>query len=158
MGSSVPREDIEFNTGDGVTLRGWFYPAAGAERGAGEAGAKAPCVVLAHGWSATKEFDLDTFSERFQAAGFNTVVFDHRGLGDSDQAPNGHRQQIVPNLQMSDYSDAITYAQTRKEVDATRIAVWGSSCASGLRVVEVCCTQGTGMFTDLPPFIENIVS
>lgn len=117
----MAREDIEFKTGDGVTLRGWFYP-ANAD------GHKAPCVVLAHGWSATKEFDLDVFSERFQPAGLNTVVFDHRGFGDSDNVPTAPRQEIVPSLQLSDYSDAITYAQARKEVDPTKIAVWGSSC------------------------------
>lgn len=64
------REDIEFKTVDGVTLRGWFYPAANSQ--------KAPCIVLAHGWSATKEFDLDNFAETFQGAGFAALVYDHR--------------------------------------------------------------------------------
>ncbi|UZJ53745.1 hypothetical protein CBS101457_003065 [Exobasidium rhododendri] len=121
----MAREDIEFKSSDGVTLRGWFYPATAAE------GKQSPCVILAHGWSATKEFDLDAFSEKFQAAGFNTVVFDHRGFGSSDHAPHAPRLEIVPHLQVSDYSDAITYAQNRKEVNDKKIAVWGSSYSGG---------------------------
>jgi hypothetical protein len=33
------RRDIAFNTKDGLTLKGWLYPA----------GEKAPCVIMSHG-------------------------------------------------------------------------------------------------------------
>lgn len=33
------RRDIAFKTNDGLTLKGWLYPA----------GEKAPCVIMSHG-------------------------------------------------------------------------------------------------------------
>lgn len=38
------RRDIEFKTYDGLTLRGWFYPAAGKLE-------KSPAIVITHGVS-----------------------------------------------------------------------------------------------------------
>jgi dienelactone hydrolase len=40
----MTRRDIEFDA-EGVTLRGWFYPAEGT-------GSPGPTVVMAHGFSA----------------------------------------------------------------------------------------------------------
>ena len=113
------REDIEFDA-EGTRLRGWFYrPDAGGEGLA--------CVVMAHGFSAIKEMRLDAYAELFSQAGLACVVYDNRGFGASDAAPGKPRQEIDPWEQVRDYQHAITYAQTRPEVDAERIGVWGSS-------------------------------
>jgi uncharacterized protein len=112
------REDIEFVAED-ATLRGWFY------RPDGEG--QAPCVVMAHGFSAIKEMHLDDYAEVFCDAGVGCVVFDNRGFGASDAAPGHPRQEIDPWVQIRDYQHAITYAQSRPDVDAGRIGVWGSS-------------------------------
>jgi len=117
----MTRRDIEFDA-EGVTLRGWHYPAGDAGTGG------APAVVMAHGFSAVKEMYLDRFAEVFNAAGMNVVVFDHRNFGASDGEP---RQEIDPWDQVRDYRDAITYASTLPEVDAHRIGIWGSSYSGG---------------------------
>ncbi len=117
----MTRRDIEFDA-EGVTLRGWHYPAGDAGTGG------APAVVMAHGFSAVKEMYLDRFAEVFNAAGMNVVVFDHRNFGASDGEP---RQEIDPWDQVRDYRDAITYASTLPEVDADRIGIWGSSYSGG---------------------------
>lgn len=114
------REDIEFRTSEGVTLRGWFLRPDDA---AGEV----PCVVLQHGFAAVKEMHLDEYAEVFRQAGLACVVYDHPGFGASDVAPGRPRQEIDPWEQVRGIQDAITYAQGRPEVDATRIGVWGSS-------------------------------
>lgn len=116
----MSRQDIEFDA-EGVTIRGWLY------RGEGASG-RAPTVVMAHGFSAVKEMYLDSFAEVFAQAGLNALVFDNRGFGASDGEP---RQEIDPWQQVRDYRHAITYAQTRDDVDATRIGVWGSSYSGG---------------------------
>ena len=59
------REDIEFDAG-GTTLRGWFYRP--------DTDAPAPCVVMAHGFSAIKEMHLDDYAELFQKAWLNAVI------------------------------------------------------------------------------------
>jgi pimeloyl-ACP methyl ester carboxylesterase len=97
----MTRRDIEFDA-EGVTLRGWLYP---AER----AGSPGPTVVMTHGFSAVKEMYLDSFAEVFAAAGLNVLVFDNRCFGASDGEP---RREIDPWVQVRDYRDAITYAST----------------------------------------------
>ena len=115
----MARRDIEFDA-EGVTLRGWFYPAEGAS-------GTAPTIVMAHGFSAVKEMYLDAYAEVFAAAGLNALVFDNRNFGASDGEP---RQEIDPWAQVRDYRHAITYAGTLAEVD-DRIGVWGSSYSGG---------------------------
>ena len=116
----MSRRDIEFDA-EGVTLRGWFYPAEGVSN-------SAPVVVMAHGFSAVKEMYLDSFAEVFAAAGLNALVFDNRTFGASDGEP---RQEIDPWAQVRDYRHAITYASTLPDVDASRIGIWGSSYSGG---------------------------
>jgi uncharacterized protein len=116
----MSRRDIEFDA-EGVTLRGWFYPADGAT-------GPAATVVMAHGFSAVKEMYLDKFAEVFAAAGLNALVFDNRNFGASDGEP---RQEIDPWAQVRDYRHAITYAQSMSEVDGNRIGIWGSSYSGG---------------------------
>lgn len=116
----MARRDIAFDA-EGVTLRGWFYPAEGVS-------GPAPTVVMAHGFSAVKEMYLDRYAEVFAAGGLNVLVYDNRNFGASDGEP---RQEIDPWAQVRDYRHAITYATTLPEVDATRIGVWGSSYSGG---------------------------
>src|SRR6266571_2527521 len=114
------RQDIVFDA-EGVTLRGWLYL---PDRAAGPV----PTVVMAHGFSAVKEMFLDSFAEAFAAGGLGALVFDNRNFGASDGEP---RQEIDPWAQVRDYRHAITYAQTRPEVDPDGIGVWGSSYSGG---------------------------
>jgi fermentation-respiration switch protein FrsA (DUF1100 family) len=116
----MARRDIEFDA-EGTTLRGWFYPAAGAS-------STAPVIVMAHGLSAVKEMYLDTYAEAFSQAGLGALVFDNRNFGASDGEP---RQEIDPVAQVRDYRHAITYAIGLPEVDRNRVGVWGSSYSGG---------------------------
>ncbi|MCZ7590615.1 MAG: alpha/beta fold hydrolase, partial [Gaiella sp.] len=115
------RRDIEFKTEDGVTLRGWHYPAKGV-------GGRAPTVIMAHGFTATREIFLDDFAAVFAQAGLGVIVYDHRNFGVSDGEPRSHAD---PWAQIDGYRDAITFAQTRPDVDPDRIGVWGSSYSGG---------------------------
>jgi fermentation-respiration switch protein FrsA (DUF1100 family) len=83
---------------------------------------------MAHGLSAVKEMYLDSFAEAFAAGGLGALVFDNRNFGASDGEP---RQEIDPWAQVRDYRHAITWAQSRPEVDADGIGVWGSSYSGG---------------------------
>lgn len=119
------RTDIAFRTEDGVILRGWHYrPGNGSGPWA--------TIVMAHGYSAVKEMDLDRFAEVFAAAGLAAIVFDNRNFGASDGEP---RQEIRPWQQIDDYRDAISFAQSLPETDAERIGVWGTSYSGGHAIV-----------------------
>lgn len=115
------RNDIEFKTEDGTILRGWHYTPDGRS-------GPFPTIVMAHGFSAVKEMYLDKFAEVFAGAGLAAVVFDNRNFGASDGQP---RQEINPWQQVSDYRDAITYAQGLDATDSGRIGIWGSSYSGG---------------------------
>lgn len=114
------RSDISF-TSAGLTCRGWLYRPENAA-------AKAPAIVMSHGFSAVKEQGLDAFARRFAAEGFIVVVFDYRFLGSSDGEPRG---RIVPQEQHDDLRAALTFISAQPGVDPDRIGIWGSSYSGG---------------------------
>lgn len=114
----MPRGDVHFES-SGIRCAAWHYqPEDGDEA--------APCVVMAHGFSATRELRLDAYAERFAAAGFACLVFDYRHFGASEGAP---RQLLDIERQLADWRAAIAYARSLRGVDPERIALWGSSFA-----------------------------
>ncbi|CAG9982953.1 unnamed protein product [Clonostachys byssicola] len=70
-----------------------------------------------------------TLRERFQAAGFAAIVFDHRNWGESDGLPRHHTDHYQ---QTQDLHDVVYYASIRPGVDQNRIALWGSSFSGGI--------------------------
>ena len=106
------REDVAFNA-NGTTLRGWFYTADAPA-------APCPTMIMAHGFPALKEMGLNRYAEVFAATGFGVLAYDNRNLGSSDGEP---RDEIDPVAQMRDYRHAVTYAQSRTDVDNERIGM-----------------------------------
>jgi fermentation-respiration switch protein FrsA (DUF1100 family) len=121
------RRNIGFMS-KGVCCAGWLYVPDNLQ-----VGQKAPAVVMAHGFSGVKEALLPNFAERFMEAGFVTMLFDYRYLGESEGEP---RSQIIWYEQIEDYRNAITWVSEQPEVDANRIGVWGTSYA-GAHVLYV---------------------
>ncbi|BCW05698.1 alpha/beta fold hydrolase [Arthrobacter sp. NtRootA1] len=118
------RTDVEFLTDDGLTLRAWLYlPQQPGPR---------PAITMAHGFGGTREMGLDRYARKFADAGFVVMVHDHRSFGASDGVP---RNDVEPWRQIADWRRAITYLETRPEVDAGRIGVWGTSFAGGHSIV-----------------------
>lgn len=115
------RRDVEFRAEDGTMLRGWHYLPDRLQT-------KAPTIVMAHGFSATKEFYLDEFAEAFASAGLASLVFDNRNFGASE---GKLRQEIDPWQQVSDYRDAITFTEALEHTDPERMGIWGSSYSGG---------------------------
>jgi len=154
----MSRQNVEFKTGDGVTLRGWLYTPSPTTV------EKLPCLVMFHGFTALKEMALDKFAEAFVSnLRLAVLVYDNRGFGASEVAPGQPRYEIIPQLQISDLQDAITYAQTRDEVDAAKIGIWGSSYSGGHvlyvaaidRRVKACISQ---VSYETPKSIINILT
>ncbi len=87
---------------------------------------------MAGGWCYVKEIVQPRYAEMFAAAGYATVLFDYRNFGDSG---GQRRQHIDPHLQIEDYRNAISFAETLEMVDPTRIGVWGLSYSGGHSLV-----------------------
>lgn len=87
-----------------------------------------PCIVVAHGFSSTREERLHAYGERFAAAGYAALVFDYRHFGDSGGQP---RQLVHIGHQLDDYQAAIDFARGLEQVDAAHIVLWGTSFSGG---------------------------
>lgn len=121
------REDISFQTADRVTLRGWFFRPPGADQAA-----QLPCLVMSSGFTAVIGIELDVVAGKFiSQLQISCLVYDHRGFGISDTNEGSPRQEIIPAQQTSDMSDAITYAQSRADVNMDNIGLWGTSYSGG---------------------------
>lgn len=73
-------EDVTLRTRDGLTLAGWLIPAAGSSR----------AVVLVHGKDSCRSCEFGgrflEFAGQLQARGFNVLMIDLRGHGQSQES------------------------------------------------------------------------
>ncbi|MGW7427527.1 alpha/beta hydrolase [Streptomyces sp. NPDC054813] len=118
------RENVEFEADGGVRLRGWLFLPDGP--------GPHPAITMAHGYAGVKEHGLEPFAQTFAENGFAVLVHDHRGFGASDGTP---RQDVDPWRQIADWRRAISYLESRPEVDPARIGLWGTSYAGGHAIV-----------------------
>jgi dienelactone hydrolase len=115
----VIRSEIEFPSGGLTCAASMFRP---------DGQGRLPLVVMAHGFSGTREMRLDAFAERFAAAGIAALVFDYRHFGASAGVP---RQLLDIRKQHADYQAAIAFARTLDWVHPDRVALFGSSFSGG---------------------------
>jgi fermentation-respiration switch protein FrsA (DUF1100 family) len=121
---SAIRHDAGFEV-DGTALHAWLYLPQNPP-------ASVPCIVMAHGFGGTKDMGLDRYAEHFQAAGCAVLAFDYRHFGASGGEP---RQLLWIPSQLEDWTAAIQYARSRKEIDPGKIALWGTSMSGGHVIV-----------------------
>src|SRR5271169_2072835 len=119
------REDIRFTVDGGIRLGAWLYLPDNAR-------SHCPAITMAHGYAGTREHGIAKFAEAFAAASFVVLLHDHRTFGVSDGEP---RQDVDPWRQIADWRWAISYLESRPEVDASRIGIWGTSYAGGHALV-----------------------
>jgi uncharacterized protein len=119
------RSEIRFPVDDDVELGAWLYvPKSDAHH--------CPAITMAHGYAGVKEHGITRFAEAFAEAGFVVLLHDHRTFGISGGEP---RQDVDPWRQVADWRRAISYLESRPEVDAKRIGLWGTSYAGGHALV-----------------------
>jgi cephalosporin-C deacetylase-like acetyl esterase len=120
----VQRQDVEFTAEGGVMLRGWLFVPEGPGRH--------PAITMAHGYAGVRDHGLERFARAFADDGFVVLLHDHRGFGASDGEP---RLDVDPWRQIADWRRAISYLESRPEVDPNRIGLWGTSYAGGHALV-----------------------
>jgi len=91
-----------------------------------------PAITMAHGFAGTKDHGIERFAEAFAAAGFVVLLHDHRNFGTSGGDLRGN---IDPWMQVADWRRAISFLETRPEVDPARMGLWGTSYAGGHAIV-----------------------
>jgi dienelactone hydrolase len=128
--ASVPitRAEVTFTSGGERCAAWWYEPAAEPDGRA---------IVMANGFSLTRHDGLPAYAERFAAAGFAVLLFDHRNLGDSGGA---RRQRFRVSEQQEDWRNAIAYASGRDGVEPGGIVLWGFSFAGG-HAIEIAARR-----------------
>jgi alpha-beta hydrolase superfamily lysophospholipase len=123
----------------------WHYRPA-------DAGGAVPIVVMAHGLSGTRRDRLGPFAERFAAAGFAALVFDHRGFGDSGGEPD----LFQPARQLEDWRAAIAFARSLPGVDGARVATFGSSMGGGNALAAAAEDPDVAAAISQVPFLDIV--
>ncbi len=113
-------EDVSFRTIDGLTLRGWFIPAASAEKGTPNACAT---VLVGHGYPFDKANILR--HALFLHGRFNILLFDFRYFGESEGW-----YTTAGLLETRDVDAAVSYLKRRADVNRARIGAMGFSMSA----------------------------
>ncbi len=142
----MTRDDVTFPSG-GVRCAAWSYRA--------DRPGKGPLVIMGHGLGATRELGLDAYATRFVRAGFHVLAFDYRHYGASEGQP---RELLSVGRQLDDWRAAIAFARTLPHVDASRIALWGSSFGGG-HVLRIASERpGIAAAISQVPFSSGLAS
>jgi fermentation-respiration switch protein FrsA (DUF1100 family) len=105
----LPYEDLHLKTSDGISLHGWYIPAA-QSRGT---------VLFLHGNAGNISHRLDSV-QMFHRLGYSTLIFDYRGYGHSGGTPT----------EQGTYRDAEAawrYLTEQRSIPSCRIVLFGES-------------------------------
>jgi fermentation-respiration switch protein FrsA (DUF1100 family) len=139
------RQDVAF-TSSGDECRAWLF-LPDTER--------PPLVILGHGLGATREYGLEAFAQKFAEAGIASLVFTYRHFGDSGGQP---RQLLDIERQLDDWAAALAYARTLKEIDSTRIALWGTSVGGGHVLIAAARDGDVAAVVSQCPFTDGVAA
>ena len=129
--SSFTTERVSFDSGE-TACAGVLYRPSRVHH-------DVPCVVLAHGFSATMGWIVPNFAEEFARGGLAALIFDYRYLGASGGEP---RQLINRHRQRTDLRNAVRFVRSCEGIDERRIALWGTSLG-GSHVIEEAASDPT---------------
>jgi hypothetical protein len=121
---TTSRLDVLFPADGDITIAGWLFLPDGP--------GPHPAITMAHGYAGTRHHGLERFAQAFAEAGFVVLLHDHRNFGGSGGQPRG---DVDPWQQIADWRRAISYLESRPEVDTSRIGLWGTSYAGGHAIV-----------------------
>lgn len=94
-----------------------------------------PTIVQGPGWLALANSPTSQpYHERFVSSGYAVLVVDYRGFGDSD----GDRGWVRPEHQLEDIFSAMTYVETRDDLDESRLGIFGLGGTGGGNAIMAC--------------------
>lgn len=137
--------DISF-VSNGLLIKGWLFLPLDS------AGRKLPAIVMAPGFSGTKECNYQFFASNFAREGYAALLFDNPNFGESAGLVKG---EVDPWQQIQAYRDGITYLGTRDEIDKNRIGVWGGSYSGGHAIVVSAIDNRVKCMVAMTPFISG---
>ncbi len=142
------RSDSDFLS-QGLRCAAWLYlPDASSST-------KPPVVVMAHGFAGERSWALPRYAEHFAERGLAVLLFDYRCFGDSEGEP---RNFVHPKRHCQDWKAAVAHVRTLEEVDASRIALWGTSFSGGHVLVTAAGDPAIKAVVAQVPFVDALAS
>lgn len=118
LGDGLPRETIWLRSRDGTRLAAWFI-----------AGSRPQTILLLHGYTACKD-DMLSHAAFLHAAGFSLFLLDLRACGESEGAV-----VTLGGRERDDVEAAISYLQTRTDIDGAHLGILGLSLGGALAIL-----------------------
>ncbi len=124
-------EEVSFITEDEVLLKGWLIKPPHRH-----AAVKMPVILICHGVGANKS-DFTDLAVSLARRGYYVLTFDFRAHGES----KGRRTSLGYHEQ-KDIAAARSFLQSRPEVDAKRIGIYGFSMGGASAILAAAKTNG----------------
>ncbi len=131
---------------NGLLVKGWLFLPAGPKD------TNLPAIVMAPGFSGTKECNYQFLASNFAKEGFAVLLFDYPNFGESAGLVKG---EVDPWQQIQAYRDGITYLETRDEINKSRIGIWGGSYSGGHAMVVSALDHRIKCMVAMTPFISG---
>jgi pimeloyl-ACP methyl ester carboxylesterase len=147
-GIGIPVQDVSFSASDGARLEGWLAVAS----------PHAPTIILVHGFKGSR-VDMLPWARFLYAAGYNVLLFDERGCGQSDGwgITLGTREP-------DDVIGAVRYLEGRADLTNKRYGALGISLGAGVvllaaaQVKTLVAVVADSAWTDERPQLDRMSS
>jgi len=177
--------DASFVTADSIRLKGWFFPAQDTSGIANSIigrmmpvpeelkpkarayatldESKRPTIIICDG-DAGNMTDLIFYAYHFFTRGYNVLLFDWRGFGESADWPT-EQDRLCYAEYIRDYDAAVDFVKRQPEVDTARIGVMGFSTGAYLSFAiaikrnDIAAYVGRALLTsfdDMLPILKKI--
>ena len=113
----VTVKKVHFTNRYGIKLTGDLYTPKNIAKGA-----KLPAIAISGPFGAVKEQVSGLYAQTLAERGFITLAFDPSYTGESSGKP---RNVASPDINTEDFSAAVDYLTTRKDVDENKIGILG---------------------------------
>jgi uncharacterized protein len=142
----VTMERVTFKSG-GETVVGHLYIPAGAS-----ASSKAPAAVVTGAWMTIKEQMAGRYAKELAERGVVALAFDFRTWGES-----GGKQRAMenPTSKTADIEAAVSFLQTRAEVDASRLGGVGVCASAGYMAAAAANSPAIKSVSFVAPWLHD---
>lgn len=141
---NLKHEAVSFETSDSITIKGWFFPKENSNK----------CIVLLHGFKANRMEPLPRV-QMFLDNGFNVLIYDARGHGESEPALNS-----VGFYEQEDLAAALKFVENKNitEIYCDGISQGGATIIYALSNGKLKNVKGIileSVYNDMHTAIDN---